>query len=135
MPTLARDYDYHFKEFNGVPVNPPSNLSLYSTQTDKSSLRTSSSTRNRSTSRSKGLKTTASSSDGDNDDDDGDHDEDDGDRHEYQVRSESNSQVEENENDQTIEESKPVEEDADATPCENWRGSRFSHLSNFLSSF
>ena len=45
MPTLAREYDYHFKEFNNVPVNLPANTSLYTANAastksdDRSSIR------------------------------------------------------------------------------------------------
>jgi hypothetical protein len=98
MPTLARDYDLHFKGFNNVPVTPPPNTSLYGapqsqqTMAQRSNGSARSAARNRSSSSSrresqgaaaKKNKSSATSSDGDQEqdqDEEDDHDEDDGDR-------------------------------------------------------
>jgi hypothetical protein len=138
MPTLARDYDFHFKGFNNVPVTPPPNTSLYSTpQPSDRSVRSngsssSRSARNRSRSQAKKTKTSATSSDGDQDEED-DHDEDDGDRQDYQINNPaatSTAATEESgeEGAGSEEESKPASNDdgdeGSSTVCENWRGSR-----------
>ena len=142
MPTLARDYDFHFKGFNNVPVTPPPNTSLYSTpqQSDRSvrsnGSSSSSRSRNRSRSQAKKVKTSATNSDGDQDEDD-DHDEDDGDRQNYQINDSTAAATEESgeEGAGSEEELKPSSTDdgdeVSPTVCENWRGSR-SHSHSLI---